>query len=147
MRLTFGVETSSTDGDVRPDTHVQVRKINPAGEKPRNELIACISRNARVPRYSRLMASTDYYVVFSVGVNRLIERAGKASGRDGLKGRCAGNDFVAAAEVATKVLADGPPPSFTGFLSEIGEQVLRAWRMFMWACELSGRTSNWLSRS
>jgi hypothetical protein len=46
------------------------------------------------------MASTDYYVVFSVGVDRLIERAGKASGRDGLKGRCTGNDFVAAAEVA-----------------------------------------------
>jgi hypothetical protein len=45
--------------------------------------------------------------VFSVGVDRLIERAGKASGRDGLKGRCAGNDFVAAAEVGIKVLADG----------------------------------------
>jgi hypothetical protein len=56
------------------------------------------------------MASTDYYVVFSVGVDRLIERAGKASGRDGLKGRCAGNDFLAAAmsnEWATRCLA--PP--------------------------------------
>jgi hypothetical protein len=72
------------------------------------------------------MASTDYYVVFSVGVDRLIERAGKTSGRDGLKGRCAGNDFVAAAEVATKVLPNGPPPSITGFLSEIGAQVVCA---------------------
>jgi hypothetical protein len=42
-----------------------------------------MSRNVRVPRYGRLMASTDYYVVFSVGVDRLIERAGKASGGDG----------------------------------------------------------------
>jgi hypothetical protein len=93
MRVTFGVETSWAAGVVRADTHMPLRNINPAREKPRNELVACFSRNAPVPSYGQLMASADYYVFLSVGVDRLIERAGKASGRDDHNGRCAGNDL------------------------------------------------------
>jgi hypothetical protein len=79
MRVTFDVETNSAGGVGRPDTRLPMRQINPAGEKPRDELIVCISRNAG-SRYGRLIGSTDYYVVFRVSVDRLIECAGKASG-------------------------------------------------------------------
>jgi hypothetical protein len=59
---------------------VTLRKINTDGEMPRRELIASIGRYARIPRCGRLMASTDYHVVFSVCVDCLIELACKASG-------------------------------------------------------------------
>jgi hypothetical protein len=59
------------------------------------------------PRYGRFMTSSDYYVVFSVGVERLIERAGKASSRDGLKGCVATGSTVAETEQAIREAGSG----------------------------------------